>query len=297
MCVDRRFSQIGSHILSNIYVDNVLIGLDSVEDCSGIYDEAKLMFQKAAINLKEWNFNCVEFLRSLPIGERTTSRAIKVLGLLWDEVEDTISIAGIDKVNTPSVVTKHDVMHRVAKVFDPFGLLTPLTLLGKLFLQKLWRLNISWDDPLSNDLLEEWNSIVESLLRISSLEICRFIGTLNEGTKQLLVFCDASMRAYASAIYLRTDDGNQCQINLLFSKVQLVGNKKHEKHLTIPQLELLAILIGTRVSNFVLEHLKIEVSSRKWLKSLSVFVENRTKEILRERDVTFQYVISSRSRH
>ena len=75
------------------------------------------------------------------------------------------------------------------------------------------------------------------------------------------------------------------------------GNKKHGKHLTIPQLELLAILIGTRVSNFVLEHLKIEVSSRKWLKSLSVFVENRTKEILRERDVTFQYVISSRSRH
>jgi len=27
------------HILSNIYADNVLIGLDLVEDCSGIYDE------------------------------------------------------------------------------------------------------------------------------------------------------------------------------------------------------------------------------------------------------------------
>jgi len=103
---------------------------------------------------------------------------------------------------------KRDVMHSVAKVFDLLGLLTPLTLLGKLFLQKLWRLNISWDDPLSNDLLEEWNSIVEFLSRLSSLKICRFIGTLNEGTKQLLVFCDALMRAYATAIYLRTDDGN-----------------------------------------------------------------------------------------
>ena len=79
------------HILSYIYVDNVF---DSVEDCSGIYDEAKLMFQKAAMNLREWNSNCVKFLRSLPIGERTTSRAhcTKVLGLLWDKVEDTISI-------------------------------------------------------------------------------------------------------------------------------------------------------------------------------------------------------------
>ena len=74
------------------------------------------------------------------------------------------------------------------------------------------------------------------------------------------------MRTYVTAIYLRTDDGNQCQINLLISKVRLVpvggGNKKHGKHLTIPRLELLAILIGTRASNFVLEHLKIEVSSR-----------------------------------
>ena len=91
---------------------------------------------------------------------------------------------------------------------------------------------------MSNDLLEEWNSIVESLSRISSLKICRFVGTVNEGTKQLLAFCDASMRAYAT-VYLRTDDGNLCQINLLFSKVRLVPvgrgkNKKHGKHLTIP---------------------------------------------------------------
>jgi len=36
-------------ILANIYVDNVLIGLDSGEDnCSMIYKEAKLLFQKAA---------------------------------------------------------------------------------------------------------------------------------------------------------------------------------------------------------------------------------------------------------
>ena len=97
------------------------------------------------MNLREWNF--VEFLRSLLIGERTTRRATKVLGLLWDEVDDTISIGGIDKVNTQSVVTKRDVMHSVAKVFDPLGLLTPFTLLGKLFLQKLWRLNKCGSKP------------------------------------------------------------------------------------------------------------------------------------------------------
>ena len=310
--LEKENTPLALHILTNIYVDNVLIGLDSGKGCSGIYKEAKLLFQKAAMNLREWNSNCVEFLRSLPIGERTSSRTTKVLGLLWDEVEDTISIGGFDKVDTSKqvVVTKRDVLHVVAKVFDPLGLLTPLTLLGKLFLQKLWRLNQSWDDPLSDDLLGEWNNIVESFWRISSLKISRFIGIVNEGTKQLLVFCDASMRAYATAIYLRIDDGNQCQINLLFSKVRLVpvgrGKRKPGRHLTIPRLELLAILIGVRASKFVLKHLKLEVSSwivwsdsqcaLQWLKStkpLSVFVENRIKEILRERDVTFRYIVSS----
>ena len=78
-------------------------------------------------------------------------------------------------------------------------------------------MNKSWDEPLSDDLLKEWNDITESLSRITSLKICRFVGTVNEGVKQLLVFCDASMRAYATAVYVRIDDGNQCMINLLFS--------------------------------------------------------------------------------
>ena len=68
-------------------------------------------------------------------------------------------------------VTKRDVLHGVAKVFDPLGLLVPLTLLGKLFLQKSWRINMPWDEPLSDDLLREWSDIVRSLSRMSNLNI------------------------------------------------------------------------------------------------------------------------------
>ena len=52
------------------------------------------------MNLHKWNSNCLEFLRSLPTDERTTNRTSKALGLLWDWVEDTISVTGFDKVNT-----------------------------------------------------------------------------------------------------------------------------------------------------------------------------------------------------
>ena len=75
--------------------------------------------------------------------------------------------------------------------------------------------------------------------------------------------------------------------------------------MTIPRLELMAVLIGVRCVNFVKEQLKISVEGiniwtdsqcvLKWLKSekdLSVFVRNRVKEINSHHDITFHYITS-----
>ena len=49
-------------ILNNIYVNNVLIGVDSASQAYRAYHEAKRIFKKASMNLRELNFNSVEFL-------------------------------------------------------------------------------------------------------------------------------------------------------------------------------------------------------------------------------------------
>ena len=119
------------HILRNIYVDNVLIGINSVNEICGVYKEAKSIFERAAMNLRQWNSNCCEFLEFL-----LNSAAIdntSMLGLSWDQFKDTINISGCDKVVT-SDVTKRDVLHSVAAIFDPLGLLSPITFHGKIFL-------------------------------------------------------------------------------------------------------------------------------------------------------------------
>ena len=41
------------HILKNIYVDNILKGVDSHSEICGVYKEAKSFFGKAAMNLRE----------------------------------------------------------------------------------------------------------------------------------------------------------------------------------------------------------------------------------------------------
>jgi len=194
------------HILHNIYVDNVLIGLESVNDIYGVYEEAKHIFKKAAINLREWNSNCLEFLKCLADGERSTTKDFtKVLGLLWDPVDDTISVSGVSGVSKNTVTTKRDVLHNVAKIFDPLGLFSPITLHGKLFLQKLWIADQSWDEPICSELNLEWNEVLQLLMEIPSLRIPRIVKSMKR-SNQLLIFCDASTKAYATVIYLRIKD-------------------------------------------------------------------------------------------
>ena len=78
------------NILNNMYVDNVLMGTDSVEEAYCIYQKAKVICKKTSMNLRQWNSNSnsnsEEFLKSLPLGERSVGNKtfIKVLGIMWD---------------------------------------------------------------------------------------------------------------------------------------------------------------------------------------------------------------------
>ena len=127
----------------------------------------------------------------------------------------------------------------IATVFDPLGFFTPATLQGKLFLQDLWASKKEWDEKLDEEMLHKWMKLQKEMECISMVTIPRFIGNSN---CQLLCFCDASTKAYASVIYLSSDAG----VNLLFSKARVAPIKK----LGTPRLELLAVLIGVRNSTF-----------------------------------------------
>ena len=268
-----------------------------------------LFFKRAAMNLRQWNSNCRESLEFLPNCKKSVaSDSTSVLGLSWNCFEDTINISGCDKIVTFDV-TKRDVLHSVAAIFDPLGLLSLITFHGKIFLQKLWVADKPWDESLSMELLTEWKKVAQLLRDISRVRIPRFIGKVTEES-QLLIFCDASIKAYATTLYLRVNDGTKFRVNLLFSKMRLVpiAKKRRTKDVTIPRLELLAVLIGVRAANFVLRELEMNISKRilwsdsqcvlHWLKTrkpLSMFVENRVKEILKEKDISFRYILSEQN--
>lgn len=105
---------------------------------------------------------------------------------------------------------------------------------------------------------------------------------------RLLCFSDAPEKAYAAVIYLNEMSGQRSTTNLVFAKSRLTPLKK----MSIPRLELLAVVIGLRCLKFVREQIKLPIyQSYLWThsqcvlhwinskKPLSVFVLNRVKEI------------------
>ena len=101
-------------------------------------------------------------------------------------------------------------------------------------------------------------------------------------------FCDASKDAYAAVVFLRMEITNQVKLFLLAAKSR-IGPLKCA---TIPRMELLAALIGTRISKSIKgalgwEDMKISFCSDSttvlaWITkkgNWSVFVRYRIKEI------------------
>ena len=60
---------------------------------------------------------------------------------------------------------------------------------------------------------------------------------------RLLCFCDASLRAYATTVYMfQMCENSVLRSDILFSKTRLAPLKE----MTISRLELMAVLIGVR---------------------------------------------------
>ena len=300
--LQRSSNRIAKDLLRNIYVDNLITGVDTVDKGKLLYTEAKGLFKSASMNLREWASNSKEFIDFVPESDRVTGPNQKVLGINWNLLDDKLSVP-VSLYTETKLFSKRDILQRVSSVFDPLGYFTPVVLKAKLLLKKLWMNKCNWDDVVSDEFMEEWELISKELEVISSYRLPRYIGIGKKPNSSiqyhLVCFCDASGLAYATTVYLYQSIGNTCKTDLIFSKTRLAPQGT-----TIPRLELLGVLIGVRALKFVRKELYREVPCHLftdsvcvlyWLKTpkpLSVFVANRVKEIKTLEKVTFCHVSS-----
>ena len=73
---------------------------------------------------------------------------VDVLRHKWHKTDDTIKTK-IPEFILPDVVTKREILLCIAKLWDPMGILAPVTLKLRLLMQNLWETKLSWDDPVT----------------------------------------------------------------------------------------------------------------------------------------------------
>ena len=130
------------------------------------------------------------------------------------------------------------------------GLLSPVTVKAKLLIQELWQKELAWDEPLPLQLKTKWLHIAKHLSDATNVTFQRKYFSQNpaqNSTTYIHVFVDASPKAYGCIAYLT--NGNQSSPIMANSRVAPL------KVLSLPQLELMAALIGTRLAKFLLDTL------------------------------------------
>jgi len=133
--------------------------------------------------------------------------------------------------------------YKLRPILWPFGLISPVSVVGKLLFQDTWCTGLAWDVLLPSDLGALWNTWVSTLPHLAHLRVPRWVGIIDRNQSQVHVFCDASERAYGAALYIRSCLVDNSVVHLACSKNRLAPFKK----VTLPRLELLAGLVGARL--------------------------------------------------
>ena len=287
-----------SELKTNLYVDDFLSGADSIEEMSQIKIEAIDVMSKARMCLTKWSSNLCEVRpmeKSFNESEfkYTESDALKVLGLKWNPVNDCFSF---DCLTSPNemIITKRLVLSFIARLFDPLGFLTPFSVKAKIIFQQLWVLGIEWDTCIPESLASEFDRWLKGLCDLQSFNIFRRCTTFpwtSVATRcDLHIFCDASEKAYGFCAYLRSWQGKQVSVSLIYSRARVAPVKR----VTLPRLELLATLLGAKTVNFLRESLELPPNVQYtcytdsqialcWIQSKAdrwkPFVSNRVREI------------------
>lgn len=296
-------------IKRDFYVDDLLTGANSIEEAKGLRRELSEVLGSGGFELRKWYSNNSEILKELVpeqeygILEFSSHECAKTLGLTWSCQNDTlrynIQISGKDKG-----VTKRTILSMIAKIFDPLGLLSPVIIIAKMLMQRLWDTKVSWDEPLPHSVQISWNRFNDELPKLNDLTIPRHVLLDNCNDIQLHGFADASTRAYGACVYVRSRSNNgDVNVALLCAKSKVAPLKLT----TVPRLELCATLLLSRLIIKIIQSMDLKFTritlwsdskvTLAWLKTspnaLKTFVANRVAEIqTSNKDFEWRYVPS-----
>ncbi|XP_055932080.1 uncharacterized protein LOC129962358 [Argiope bruennichi] len=289
------------HLENNIFMDDFVMGVDTAEQTTTLYQEMQDLMTQISLRLAKWSTNSKNLQAIWELKDIIFKCNTQVLGINWKTKEDVFHTDINESVYQFAVpATKRLLLKIVSKLYDPLGLYAPAIVVGKILFQTTWLMGVQWNEILPPGIAASFNRWVSEISSLNKIHIPRWIGISATSHMSIHVFCDASEKAYGAAIYICFTERNERKVHLVCSRNRLSPLKK----VTLPRLELLAALLGARLLHYFCKETGLEnQTSTLWSDSTVVlswirnypnrwktFVCNRVTEIL-------QYTFPAQWRH
>ncbi|XP_076287382.1 uncharacterized protein LOC143212430 [Lasioglossum baleicum] len=252
---------------------------NSLEEVLIIRNEVIELLKRGGFTIRQWASNHNHALDSISEKLLGTDYAtdespvIKTLGIGWHAQGDKL-VYTVNSSESPTKSTKREILSEIAKIFDPLGLLGPIILTAKVFMQECWKTKLDWDESVPLALHAQWLTFSNQLPCINNLSIDRRLLLDNPTSIEIHGFCDASKVEYGACIYIRSrNQKDRTLVRLACAKSRVAPLKET----TIPRFELCD-------STIVLQWLK------KSPTVLKVFESNRVAEIQAIKEAEWRHI-------
>ncbi|CAH1963989.1 unnamed protein product [Acanthoscelides obtectus] len=295
-------------ILNDFYVDDLISGSDSVDDAKQLKNELAAILDSYGFPLRKWLSNRVETLEQTVNNESNTfqlnnDETRKTLGVFWNAQSDVFKYTVEIDQFVLKRITKRGMLSAISKIFDPLGILSPVTVTVKLMIQELWQLKAGWDDIVTPKVSKGWTKFISELSSIQEIETPRQIIMTNATRIEIHAFCDSSQRAYGANLYVKSTGPQGSTVNLLCSRSRVAPLKA----ISLPRLELCGALLMVRLVSRVMQTIDTHINQifywtdstivLSWISAPPIkwkqFVANRVTEIQNVSNITQWNHISS----
>lgn len=178
---DRHLFPLAVSVLrDHIYVDDVLFGAHNIPDLLRLRDQLILLLRRGHFELRKWASNSARLLADIDPSDHGLACSksiaiddhIKILGVSWNPSRDAFKF-NVTLLN-PMPTSKREILSTIARLYDPLGWVTPVTISTKIFMQHLWREKLDWDSRIPEPLLSRWQRLYSRLECLNQVKIDRW---------------------------------------------------------------------------------------------------------------------------
>ena len=309
----------GADALSKAYVDDLLHATRDGRTAEQDAQSLLFVLELGGMSTKGFTYSG----QPPPTEVSADGKTVNLLGMVWESEPDLLAadckpvffgkvrrgklpelVTGDIKTALEPKFTKRTVLSKLASLYDPLGLLAPITSRLRLNFSEICELKTEWDEILPSSYLDTWVDNINEIQAAKEIQFRRSVIPLKAiGTKfEVIISTDASQYMAACVAHARVplvDGGHHVQL--------LCARTKITKNLTIPKAELRAMTMGASLGHVIRQNFADQVISITYVtdsaialhqvnldsRPMEVFTRNCVVEIRRLSDPSNWYHVDS----